>query len=132
MIRKLHAITESHRPPREQGVFGCFFVRDGRRALALRRRLSLRNVAAARCSCSCTVIIVVGSDTVGSFCRRHRHCQVPSPLDRRQRQPAVPLDPSRRSMPDGIPKRYASIESPRRRSHAFEQAVVVDPSVAGL
>jgi hypothetical protein len=53
-------------------------------------------------------------------------------LDLRQRPPAVSLDSSRRSMPYSIPKRHASSASPRRRRHAFEQAVVVDPTVAGI
>ena len=72
------ALTESHRSPHDRvgrpSVFG-HYARDKRRDPAPRRRMSLRNVAAARCSCPCTAIIV-GSDTVGT-CRRHRHCRVP-------------------------------------------------------
>ena len=121
------AITESHRP--RPSVFG-WLVCDERRALASLGRMSLRNVAAARCSCPCTAI-VVGSDSVGT-CRRHRHCRVPSLLDLRQWPPAVPLDSPRRLMPYNIPKRHASSASPRRRRHVFEQAAVVDPTVAGI
>ena len=78
--------TESHRPPRDRvgrrRVSGCS-VRDRPHVPVPRRRMSLCNVAAARCLCLRTVIIV-GSDAVGSRLRL-RHCQVPLLLDRRQR-----------------------------------------------
>ena len=78
--------TESHRPPRDRvgrrRVSGCS-VRDRPHVPVPRRRMSLCNVAAARCLCLRTVIIV-GSDAVGSRLRL-RHCQVPVTLDRRQR-----------------------------------------------
>ena len=56
------------------------FFRDGKFDSS---SFPLCNGAAARCHCPCTVIIV-GSDAVGSRLRL-RHCQVPLPLDRRQR-----------------------------------------------